>query len=135
MSEPMILVRLDRMQHASLTAHLLTYLFSRVVKPRATRQAMIAEMVQQVTYLLHHPACEEQGQVVLLLSRMELQSVRYALMILKPLYQQWPDAPSTPLALEHLNSCLALLEQAEQQARLRTEDEGSEDGLRGQFIE
>jgi hypothetical protein len=118
MSGPTIPLRLDHQQRASLLAHLLTYLFSRIAKPATTRQTRIIEAVHTVTYqLLHLP--EEDGQTVVPLNRLEAQSVRYALTILKPLYEEWPDEPDAPIALAHLAACFSLMEQAEQQARAR----------------
>lgn len=126
MSEPMIPLSFDHIQRASLTAHLLTYLFSRVGKPYATRQERIAEAVHEVTYrLLHLP--EEGTRTIVPLSHTEWQSIRYALLILKPLYEQWPDAPSAPIALEHLAACLALLDQAVRQTHARTRNQEREE--------
>jgi hypothetical protein len=127
-SEPTLPLRLNHQQRISLLAHLLTFLFSRVTASAGTRQTRITEAVDTVTYqLLHLP--EEDDQTVVSLTRLEAQCVRSALIILKSLYEEWPDTPNAPIALEHLAACFALLEQAEQQARFFARDEEAPQGL------
>lgn len=121
MEEASISLTLNQAQRSQLFAHMLVYLFSLTLKPAVPRHQVGMEIAQEVAYRLLQFCENESDEMVFLLNPKEAQVIRYVLMMLKPVYEQWPESPVTPLAIEHLTACLLLLREAEQRTSRGTE--------------
>lgn len=121
MAEGTIQLDLNRVQRSHLFAHTLVYLFSVPLHPTLVRDKAMIETIQEVNYRLHQCCLDERESVPFVLTFQEAHSIRAVLERLKPLYEQWPDAPMTPVAVEHLARCLRLFHEGEPSGDLPTE--------------
>lgn len=124
MEEETIPLPLDQAQRAQLFAHLLTYLLCLAMTPAGCNEQEDLALIQEVAYRLHQ-FCHTPHEHIFQLSRKELTAVTVTLRLLQPLYEQQPEVEANAFVLEHLSSCLSLVQQAEHHA---TRSEGSRDG-------
>ena len=113
MAEGPIQLTVNRVQRSQLFAHTLVYLFYLPLHPALVRDRDMIETIQEVNYRLHQCCLDKHESATFVLTPHEVQSVREVLERLKPLYEQWPDSPITPIAVEHLAVCRRLLQEAE----------------------
>jgi hypothetical protein len=120
MAEIVIALTLDQVQRGQLFAHLLVYLFHLGLHPGDTRHRTRMGIVLEVTCRLKYACRDEREQVVFPISSQETQAVKEVFLILQPIYEQAAQTEMRVFALDHLAACLALLEEAEQQASTGT---------------
>ena len=110
-------LRLSRAQRWQLYAHCLTYMYSLMWNPSASRQDATRDNVQAIGIRLAGLWKDEQEDVLLTLSASEVQALQTMCTALQPLYAQWSTTKASAQALEHLTACCAMLEEAEQHAQ------------------
>ena len=115
MEEGSVLLTLDQAQRAVFLAQVLASLFSLTQRPSEARHQARIQRLQEISGRLFHWCLEEEDRP-LLLSPREAQTLRCALILLQPLYEQWEETEARRVALAHLSTCLALVQEAEQQA-------------------